>query len=403
MNRTVILGVTGGIAGYKTLELVKRLRKKSIYVFVIMTEHAEKMFPPAEFVIESGNKVRVNLLEKDFDYKDILKARKVDHIDLAGKADLMVIAPATANIIAKLANGIADDLLTTTALAVTSKIIICPSMNVNMWNNPVVKNNIEKLRGLGYIIVEPATGLLACGYTGDGRLAEIDDIQKEIESQLGKSESLKGKKVIVTAGGTSEKIDEVRFITNRSGGKMGIALAEECYMRGAEVCLLRAKSSVKPRYLIREEVFTTAEDLLRLAGKYAKDGDIFFHTAAVSDFRIGDGVKGKLSSNKQVKIVLEPQIKILDQIKVINPTICLIGFKAEYYSESEKLIMAAAEKIKESGADAVVANDVSRKDRGFESDNNEVYVVFADGSVAYLPFASKKVIAEQIVNIVSDI
>lgn len=395
--KTVVIGVTSGIAAYKCLTLIKELRSEDIDVFVIMTVSASKMISASQFEKASGHKVSIELFEKDFNYKDVLKFRKVEHIQLADKADVMVIAPATANIIAKLAYGIADDFLTTTALAVTSPVILCPSMNVNMWNNPVVSENIDKLKKRGFEIIDPDSGMLACGYEGVGRLADIKAIKNEILKKLSYVNSLKGKKIIVTAGGTTEKIDEVRYITNKASGKMGAAIAEECKLRGAEVLLLRAKSSVKPRYLIREELFASSEDLLGLVKKYAKDYDVIYHTAAVSDFSVENVFKGKLSSKNALTLKLKPQVKIIDQIKKINPKIRLIAFKAEYISDKNKLVQAAQDKLKESSADAVVANDVS-ENKGFEVDQNEVYIVLPKGPVKHLPLKSKREIANQIVD-----
>jgi phosphopantothenoylcysteine decarboxylase/phosphopantothenate--cysteine ligase len=395
--KTVVLGVAGGIAAYKCLDLIKELRKESVDVLVIMTANAAKMIPPVTFEKASGHKVSIELFEKGFDYKEVLKFRKVEHIELADKADVMVIAPATANVIAKLAHGLADDFLTTTTLAVTAPIIICPSMNVNMWNNPVTQDNIAKLKKREFEIVDPDSGMLACGYEGVGKLADIQAIKNEILNKLTYVNSLKGKKIIVTAGGTMEKIDDVRYITNKASGKMGVAIAEECKLRGADVLLLRAKNSVKPRYLMKEELFTSAEDLLRLVKKYAKSYAVFYHTAAVSDFTVENNFKGKLSSKQTLTIALKPQIKILDQIKKLNPKICLIAFKAEYTSDGKKLVQMALQRLQESRADAIVANDVSNG-RGFEVDQNEVHIVLPDGSTKHLPLASKKEIAKKIVD-----
>src|SRR3989338_2246341 len=225
----------------------------------------------------------------------------------------MVIAPATANIIGKLAHGIADDYLTTTALAVTAPIIICPSMNVNMWSNPLVQENLTKLKSVGYQVIEPKQGMLACGYEGAGRLEDVKIIKSEVLKQINRTNSLKGKKIIITAGGTMEKIDEVRFITNRSSGKMGVALAEECYLRGANVLLLRAKNSIYPRYLIKEKIFNTAEELLQLIKVNIGGVDLFFQTAAISDFKVDRSFKGKLSSDQSINLKLIPQIKIVDE------------------------------------------------------------------------------------------
>lgn len=395
--KTIVLGVTSGIAAYKILDLIKNLRKDNFNVFVIMTHHASKMVSPADFEEASGHKTYIELFEKGFNYKKVLRSRKVEHIELAGKANVMIIAPATANVIAKLAYGIADDFLTTTALAVTAPIILCPSMNVNMWNNPIVQENVAKLRKRGFHIVEPAVGILACGYEGVGRLADIQSIKNEVLNQFNYTNSLKGEKIIITAGGTMEKIDDIRYITNRSSGKMGIAIAEECYLRGADVLLLRAKNSVKPRYLMKEELFTTAKELFSSVKKYAKDYRYFFHAAAVSDFSVANYQKGKFSSKRSHTIVLKPQIKILDQIKKLNPKIRLIAFKAEYNSNEKKLIHVAMKRLKESAADAIIANDVSRKDRGFEADQNEVYVILPDGSAKHFRLSSKREIAKNIV------
>lgn len=402
-NHTVVLGVTSGIAAYKTLELVKKLRDDNVDVFVIMTEKATQMIDAKEFEKVSGHQILTQLFEENFDYKEVLKDRKVEHIALADKADVMIIAPATANIIAKLAHGISDDFLTTTALAVTAPIVICPSMNVHMWHNPAVQENVKKLKSLGYIIIDPTAGMLACGYEGVGRLAEINDIQNEILNQLQRTNSMQGKKVLITAGGTKEKIDDVRFITNRSSGRMGAAIADACFERGAEVLLLRAKNSIAPRYHMQEKLFETAEELSSLVKKYAPVYDICFHSAAVSDFSVKNKIQGKLSSDKEAVLQLEPQKKIIEQIKKINSHIKLIAFKAEYESDQNILKQLAYKKLKESHADAVIANDISQKDRGFEAENNEVIIVIANGESKFFSLNSKKIIADNIVDYINSV
>lgn len=400
-NKTVVLGVTSGIAAYKTLELIKQLRNETIEIFVVMTNKATKMVAIEEFEKASGNKAFTELFEENFEYKKILEAREVEHIALADKADAMIIAPATANVIAKLAHGIADDFLTTTALAVTAPIIICPSMNVNMWHNPIVQENIKKLKSLGYIIIHPTSGMLACGYEGVGRLADVTNIKNEVLEQLKTTQSMHGKKVIITAGGTKEKIDDVRYITNRSSGKMGIAIAEACYERGAEVLLLRAKNSVAPRYHLKEKLFETSDELLSLLKQQAKDYDICFHAAAVSDFFVKNKINGKISSDNIINLVLVPQTKIIKQIKKINPKIQLIAFKAVYNSDNNKLKQEAINKMQETKADAVVANDISKNDRGFESDNNEVLVVLQNGKTELFSLDSKKQTAKKIIDLIN--
>jgi phosphopantothenoylcysteine decarboxylase/phosphopantothenate--cysteine ligase len=400
MKKNILIGVTAGIAGYKVLDLIKLLKSEGYGVFVIMTKGATTMFPISDFEKATGNKVYIDLFKKDFNYQSILKNRKVEHIDLADKCDLMVIAPATANIIGKLAHGIADDFLTTTTLAITVPIIICPSMNVNMWNNPVVQENLNILKSFGYQVIEPVSGRLACGYEGVGKLESVKVIKDEVLRLIQMSNSLKGKKIIITTGGTIEKIDEVRSITNRSSGKMGVALAEECYLRGADVLLLRAKSSVRPRYLIKEKIFETAEELFQLIKVNIYDSDIFFQVAAVSDFKVDKIIKGKISSDDSINLKLVPQIKIINQIKKLSPKTTLIAFKAEYGLSEKDLINEGQKKLKESNADFVVANDISRSDRGFESDNNEVYIISKNKSVKKILLNSKREIAKSIVDFI---
>jgi phosphopantothenoylcysteine decarboxylase/phosphopantothenate--cysteine ligase len=397
--KTVVLGVTSGIAAYKTVDLVKLLKAEGVAVHVIMTKKATNIVSPAEFEQITGNKVSLELFEKDFDYKKILNTRKVDHIALADNADVFVIAPATANTVAKIANGFADDFLTTTLLAVTAPVIICPSMNVHMWSNPIVKENIKKLKSLGYQIIRPKSGMLACGYEGEGKLEDVVKIKDEIMKQLTRTTSLKGQKVIVTAGGTREKIDEVRFITNRSSGKMGIALAEELYLRGAEVLLIHAKDSVRPRYLMQEEVFETSIQLHDLIKTYAKSYDTIFHAAAVSDFQVAAPQEGKISSSEEFSLTMKPQIKIIDQIKNWNPTIKLIAFKATAGQDEKAMIETAGKKLKDANADGVIANDIA----AFDNDMNEAAIVLADGSMKKIHRVLKNELARLIMDFLSDI
>lgn len=394
MKKTVVLGVTSGIAAFKTVELVKLLKNEGVDIHVIITKKAANIVSPTELEKISGNKANLELFEKDFDYKKILNTRKVDHIALADSADVFVIAPATANTLAKIANGFADDLLTTTLLAVTAPVIICPSMNVHMWSNPVVKENIEKIKRLGYQIIIPTSGMLACGYEGEGKLEDIMKIKEEIMRQLKRTHSMKGQKVIVTAGGTREKIDDVRFITNRSSGKMGIALVEELYLRGAEVLLIRTKDAVKPRYLIKEELFETSAELYNLIRKYSPNYDTIFHVAAVSDFQVAKPHDGKISSSKAFSLEMKPQVKIIDLIKKWNPKIKLVAFKATANMNEKEMIATAKQRLKDSQADIIIANDASAN----ESDSNEVIIVHANGSFQIVSREIKRIVAEKIIN-----
>jgi len=399
-KKTVVVGVTSGIAAYKTLDLIRLLRKDGADVFVVMTESAMAMVPAFEFKKASGNKVYSELFEKGFDYRDILKIRRVDHIDLADRADVVVIAPATANCIAKIAHGIADDFLTTTLLAVHCPVIICPSMNVNMWNNPIVEENITTLRTLGYHIIEPEKGMLACGYEGKGRLAHIKTIKNEVIRQLKYRNFLAGKKIIVTAGGTVEKIDDVRYIANRSSGKMGVAIAESCFLQGAEVLLVRSKTSVNTRYNIKQIVFEIADELENILKREVKKYDVLFQTSAVSDFTVNNKSKGKLDSKKSIALKLSPRKKIITQIKKWHPKVKLIAFKAVWSSLEKVLIKEGEEKLRESNADAVVVNDVSRSDRGFQADTNEVFIVTKDKKKRKITIRSKRDVAEELLSFI---
>jgi phosphopantothenoylcysteine decarboxylase/phosphopantothenate--cysteine ligase len=399
MKKTVIVGVSSGIAAYKTLDLVKMLRKEKIEVFVVMTEAARRMVSPKEFEKASSNKVHTDLFGREFDYKDVLKLHKVEHIDLADRADVVVIAPATANVIAKLAHGIADDFLTTMILAVSSPVIIAPSMNVHMWNNPVTRKNIATLKKLGFIILNPERGPLACGYEGLGRLTSLQIIKDEVMRQVAYSKSFTGRKVLITAGATREKIDDVRFITNNSTGKMGAAIAEECHLRGAEVLFLRAKNAVEPRYVIKQEIFNTFDDLEKLLKKYIKDFDVVFHTAAIGDFTVKKPFRGKTKSRDSLQLALVPQKKLSDAIKKLNNKAKLVIFKAEWGVTDELVFQRAKQKLNESRADMVIVNDISRSDTGFEVETNEVWVVTKQAKTQKIPLASKQQIASKIIDI----
>lgn len=417
MNKTIIIGISSGIAAYKIVDLIRILRNRGIHVEVIMTANAVAMFGKKMFEEAAGGKVYTDLIAKGFDYKQVLKDRIIEHINLADSASLFVIAPATANVIAKLALGLADDFLTTTLLATTAPILVCPSMNVHMWESSILQENLEKLKMRGFHILSPDRGQLACGYEGVGRLVAPEEIAEEIFQLLNRSEKLKGKKIIVTAGGTSEAIDAVRTITNRASGKMGTAIAEVCYMQGADVLLLRSVTAagVNPRIdtsgvagmqgfprggEIRIETFVTAKDLEVLIKKYAKDYDVIFHTAAVSDFIPEKKVDTKLDSGKSFMLKLKPAAKILHQIRSWNRKILLIGFKAVYKLSEKELINAGIKKLKESKSDYIIVNDVGREGAGFSVDTNEVYIIHqAQGralSVEKIPKAPKKEIARKI-------
>ena len=398
-QKTVVVGITSGIAAFKSLDLVDLLKKEGFVVSVVMTENAAKMIPTKKFEQVSGNKVYTELFEKDFDYTKVLKKRKVNHIELADLADIVVVAPATANILAKLAYGIADDFLTTMILATTVPVLVFPSMNVHMWENPAVQSNITALKNRGFLIFGPDEGNLACGYRGKGRLPDVKVIKQEIVTVLEKRALLKGKKILITAGGTQESIDDVRFIANKSSGKMGVAIAEECFRQGADVLLLRSITSVEPGFDIPYKTFSSSKDLEVLVKENVKTYDVIFHAAAVSDFQVRNKFKGKISSEKKITLELIPAKKIITSIKVLNPKIFLVAFKAEYGLKSSGVKKIGLDKIKESNADAVVVNEIGKKDRGFGVDTNEVFVVLSNGLIKKIPLSTKTNIAQKLIGL----
>jgi len=442
----IVIGVSSGIAGYKVVDLIELLKQKEIVVIVIMTKSAVAMFGSAPFEKASGRKVYVDLFEQNFTYKKVLAERKVDHIDVSSKADLFVIAPATANTIAKMAYGLADDFLTTSLLATTAPVLVCPSMNTNMWNHPATVANRERLRGMGYIVLSPDIGDLACGTWGAGRLPPVEVIADAIDLLLKRTQALSGKRVLVTAGGTQEAIDAVRVITNRSTGKMGAAIADACWQRGAVVTLLCSKTALshirhswrilpqgtpvttmqylstpwrkktedtsevarrdssdgggnkEENRLIKVEVFETSAELEQLMISHVKSCDIVIHCAAVSDFVPSQSLDRKIDSNKPLKIILKPAKKLLHHIKKWNPKVLLIGFKAVYQLTEKQLIEEGKKKVLASGADYIIVNDVGRPGIGFGVDDNEVYIVGAKGLVNKIDKSPKRIIAAKILD-----
>jgi len=391
----IVIGISSGIAAYKIVDLIEILLKKKHTVDVMMTQKASYMISPGKVEEMTGRQVYINLFEDNFSYERVLKRRKVDHIELAKHADVFVIAPATANVIAKMASGIADDFLTTSLLATHSPVLVCPSMNDVMWFHPATQHNLKTLESFGYEIFSPATGSLACGTEGIGRLQEPEDISHEIELILGRTQKLKGKKVLVTGGGTIEPLDDVRVITNLGSGKMGKALAEICYRYGADVTFIHSEQSVRSHLPINKIVFHSTNELAEIIEKEVKNADILFHTAAVSDFA-ADKYAGKIESSKGINVGLKPTPKIINKVKTWNPKIMLIGFKAITTNHEDEIKKQANKLLENAQADVVIVNDVSRHDIGFESNENEVYVVTPDKEITKLEKASKIHIAEEL-------
>lgn len=397
MGHHILVGITSGIAAYKVVDLLSILTSEGHSVEVIMTDHAQRMIAKAFVEKAIHRPIHHELYPATFDYETIVRNKKVDHIAVADAASVMLIAPATANTVAKLANGIADDYLTTTALAVTKPIILCPSMNVNMWFNPATQENIATLRRRGYIIIDPEEGPLACGYDGKGRMAPIESIHTTLLEVINRGKRLQGKRVIITGGGTHEAIDSVRFLTNRSTGKMAAALAEACWHAGADVRYLHSEGAKLPRFEMAVNSFTTADDLEALLKQYGGQAEYVFHAAAVSDFT-PEQQNGKITSDHEHVIKLHPREKILNKLKQWYPNAYVVGFKAIDSPDGTVMRDEGKQKLEASGVDAILVNDISRPDHGFGSDTNEYVLVRRETAPVDIPFGFKTEVAERILN-----
>jgi len=379
-GKKILLGVTGSIAAYKAAEIVSSLKKKGADVFVIMTESATKFVQPLTFSTLSGNPVVDNLFS--INDKTIVK-----HISLAQWADLILIAPATANIIGKIAQGIADDMLTTTVMASNTKVIFAPAMNKNMISNPLYQQNVEKLTALGYEFIDAEYGQLACGEVGEGRLANIEDIVNKVGYVLTFKNDYKGKTVLVTASCTREPIDKVRFLSNYSSGKMGFALAKIARARGAKVILITGSTCLPAPKGITTVSIETAEEMKKEVFKYFSESDIIISAAAVADFRPKEVFTGKIKKEKNANplIELEKTSDILFELGKKKGEKILVGFAAE----TENLAVNALKKLKEKRLDLIVANDILAKESGFASDKNRANLINSRGTVQELPLMLK--------------
>jgi phosphopantothenoylcysteine decarboxylase/phosphopantothenate--cysteine ligase len=388
-GKKILLGVTGSIAAYKAAEIVSLLKKKDAEVFVIMTESAVKFIQPLTFSTLSGNPVIDNLFSTND--KMIIK-----HISLAEWADLILVAPVTANIVGKIANGIADDILTTTVMASKAKVIFAPAMNKNMTSNPLYKQNVEKLSALGYEFIDSEYGRLACGKIGEGKLANIEVIVDTVENALTFKNDYQGKTVLVTASCTREPVDKVRFISNYSSGKMGFALAKIARARGARVTLIAGPTSLPaPRGIITISI-ESAEEMKKEVFKYFSEADIVISAAAVADFRPKEVFAGKLKKDKSEKsiIELERTPDILYELGKKKGDKVLVGFAAEI----ENMEANALKKLKEKRLDLIVANDISAKEAGFGSDKNRAMLINSKGTVRELSLMPKMDMAEKILD-----
>jgi phosphopantothenoylcysteine decarboxylase/phosphopantothenate--cysteine ligase len=389
-NKVIIVGITGGIAAYKTAELVRALTKKGANVHVVMTKSAMEFVKPLTFQTISGNQVIHEMFE-------LWRGSEIGHIALSDIADQMVIVPATANIIGKIANGIADDFLTTMVMATTVPILFVPSMNTKMWESKVVQTNIERLKDAGYEFMEPGVGDLACGTVGKGRLPTIEEIVEKMEDIFTEKDYF-GERVLVTAGPTTEFIDPVRCITNRSSGKMGYALAKIARRRGAEVVLITGQTYLPaPRTDINVIRVTTAEEMRNEVMEHYRRATVIVKAAAVADFKCKSENCQKIKKKGDVDVVtleLEKNPDILAELGRVKENRILVGFAAE----TENMLTHAAEKLKKKNLDLIVANNVAQSGIGFGSDNNEVTIIDSTGGTKHVPVMTK----EEVANIILD-
>ncbi|RXZ77023.1 bifunctional phosphopantothenoylcysteine decarboxylase/phosphopantothenate--cysteine ligase CoaBC [Paenibacillaceae bacterium] len=389
-GKTIVLGITGGIAAYKAATICSRLVQAGANVRVIMTASAAKFVTPLTLQTLSRHRVYTDT----FDEAD---PAVVSHIDTADSADLFVVAPASANTIAKMAHGLGDDMLSTTLLAATAPIVVAPAMNVHMYEHPAVVHNMSLLAARGVRFVEPGTGQLACGYVGKGRLAEPEDVVNAVVSYFAQQNSMHGQKVLITAGGTLERIDPVRYLTNDSSGKMGFALAEAAAIRGAEVTVIAARTTVPAPGGIEIVRVESAEEMKEAVLVRFEDADIVIKSAAVADYRPVVQQAHKLKkSGERLVLELEKTTDILELLGQRKTRQMLVGFAAE----TEHVEDHAREKLRRKNCDLLVANDVSLPDAGFHVDTNIVQVYDQDGLAASWPLLPKREVAERLMELI---
>jgi phosphopantothenoylcysteine decarboxylase/phosphopantothenate--cysteine ligase len=389
----ITLGVTGGVAAYKAAELVRRLQQDDFTVQVVMTRAAREFITPLTFAALTGQKVITDLFGESGGDANVDSA--IEHIAVAQRTDLLLVAPATADILANFARGIANDFLTTLYLATTAPVVVAPAMNVNMWNHPATQENLEMLRARGVTIVEPDAGYLACGMTGPGRLAEQEQIVAAVREALHLKRDLEGQTVLVTAGPTCEDLDPVRYITNRSSGKMGYAVAEAAAHRGARVILVSGPTALDtPAGVDRIDVRTAAE-MHRIVTERVAESSVAIFAAAVADYRPAQASDQKIKRNKEsFTLSLEPTPDILASVARNKGDRLIVGFAAE----TERVAENARKKLTAKNADLIVANDVTAEGAGFDHDTNIVTLFARDGRDLPLPRMSKGEVAQRILD-----
>ena len=386
----VTVGVSGGVAAYKAAELVRALQRQALDVHVVMTEAAQQFVQPLTFASHTGHKVITSLWQGESDESNLASA--IEHIDAAQTTDALIVAPATANVLAKFAQGIADDFLTTMYLATNAPVIVAPAMNVNMWNHPATQANLALLEERGVRIVSPDSGYLACGMIGSGRLAENDAIVQAVLGILNHRNDLDGETVLITAGGTREAIDPVRFLGNRSSGKMGYALAEAAAKRGAKVILISAPTALRPPVNTEIIPVVTTNEMRAAVLSRLDEATIVIKAAAVADYRPIIRAEQKLKRTGPLTLEFEPTEDILAEVvQRRHDGMLIIGFAAE----TENAIVHGRDKLLRKGADAIVLNDVSREGVGFDSDRNAVTFLTHQTAID-LPEMSKRELADRI-------
>jgi phosphopantothenoylcysteine decarboxylase/phosphopantothenate--cysteine ligase len=394
----VNVGVCGGVAAYKAAELVRLLQQNKIDVHVVMTRAAQEFVRPLTLSSLTGHKVITSMWEGDAP-TGLDDQNQIEHISSAQSADAVVIAPATAHVLAKMAHGLADDFLSTMLLVTTAPVIVAPAMNVNMWNHPATRANVALLRERGVIFVDPDSGYLACGMTGSGRLASVENIAEAVLAALAAAkpapaQDLAGETILVTAGGTREAIDPVRFLGNRSSGKMGYAIAEAAKRRGAQVILVSAPTSLSPPADCAFVPVTSAEEMRVAVMEHLPAATVVIGAAAVADFRMPAIAPGKLRREGSLHLDLEPTEDILRAVaEAHRPGTLVIAFAAEMDAD----VSRARKKLQAKGADAIVLNDVSRPEIGFDSDRNAATFVTADAAIE-IPEMPKREVADRILD-----
>ncbi|MFR8766358.1 MULTISPECIES: bifunctional phosphopantothenoylcysteine decarboxylase/phosphopantothenate--cysteine ligase CoaBC [Eubacterium] len=384
-SKTVVLGVTGSIAAYKIANLASSLVKKGANVHVIMTKNATNFINPITFETLTGNKCLVDTFDRNFEFS-------VEHVSLAKQADIFMVAPASANVIGKIANGIADDMLTTTIMACKCHKVISPAMNTNMFENPIVQDNLEKLRNYGYEVIDPASGYLACGDTGAGKMPEPTVLESYIMKNIAMEKDMAGKKVLITAGPTMEAIDPVRFISNHSTGKMGYALAKIAMERGAEVTLVTGKTYIEKPDFVKIIDVKSAKEMFDAVDKEFDSQDIVIMSAAVADYRPKTVADEKIKKNDgEMAIELERTDDILGTMSKRKKNQFLCGFSME----TEHMLENSKNKLKKKNLDMICANNLKVEGAGFGTDTNVVTLITENES-RQLPIMSKEQVANEI-------